>query len=104
MKALAVLIATLLLTACTSKDVRKAEHVLELFQCTNIESSQVAHTGISQYYEQSLYSSKNKATSYIEQYKNGQTTFDIPLTDMVEQQYELYKSACQNLGGIPLKK
>jgi len=26
--------------------------------------------------------------------------FDLPLHEVVEQQYDMYKDACQNLGGI----
>ncbi|ATO18280.1 hypothetical protein BS636_00600 [Acinetobacter sp. LoGeW2-3] len=104
MKALAALSLTLLLTACMSNDVQKAENTLKLFHCTGIESSQMQHNSVTQYYEHSLYSSKSKAESYIEQYKNGEESFEIPLSEVVTQQYELYKSACQNLGGIPAKE
>lgn len=104
MKALAALSLTLLLTACMSSDAQKAEHILKLFHCTGIQSSQMPHNSVTQYYEQSLYSSKSKAESYIEQYKNGEESFEISLSEIVNQQYELYKSACQNLGGIPAKQ
>jgi len=95
MKALAVLSLTLLLTACMSHDAQKAEHILKLFHCKGIEPSQMQHNSVTQYYEHSL---------YIEQYKNGEESFEISLSEIVNQQYELYKSACQNLGGIPAKE
>ncbi|MEB5929000.1 hypothetical protein [Acinetobacter schindleri] len=104
MKALAVLSLTLLLTACMSHDAQKAEHILKLFHCKGIEPSQMQHNSVTQYYEHSLYSSKSKAEAYIEQYKNGEESFEIPLSEIVNHQYELYKSACQNLGGIPAKE
>ena len=36
------------------------------FKCTNIESTQIPHSSLNSYYEQSLYSSKKKAGSYID--------------------------------------
>ena len=62
--------------------------------------SAMAHSPITSYHEQLLHSAKQKAENYIESYKNGETLFDIPLSAVVEQQYDIYKDACQNLGGI----
>ena len=42
--------------------------------------------------------------SYIEQYKNGEDLFDIPLDEVVQQKYQLYIQACQALGGISTTK
>jgi hypothetical protein len=44
--------------------------------------------------------SKEKATSYVESYKNGEELFDMPLDEVVKQQYQLYKAACDSLGGV----
>ncbi|HDV0752360.1 TPA: hypothetical protein RHI50_001889, partial [Acinetobacter baumannii] len=44
--------------------------------------------------------SKEKATSYVESYKNGEELFAMPLDEVVEQQYQLYKAACDSLGGV----
>ncbi len=84
----------------TSKDIKKAESLFIQFKCTNIESTQIPHSSLNSYYEQSLYSSKKKAGSYIESYKQGDKLFDISLHEVVEQQYVIYKEACQSLGGI----
>lgn len=83
-----------------SPEIKRAEHVLAQFKCHNIESRQISHSPIMVYHEQSLAGSKEKARHYIEQYKNGEKLFHIPLDDMVKEQYEMYKSACQALGGI----
>lgn len=103
MKSLAVFATAVVLAGCsisTSRDIKKAEKLLTHFQCGNIESTQMAHSPITSYHEQSLHSSKQKAAGYIESYKNGEKLFNIPLTAVIEQQYDIYKEACQNLGGI----
>ena len=102
MKLLTFVCISLILTGCigTSKEIKNAESLLIQFQCTNVESSQIPHSSITSYYEQSLYSSKQKASSYIESYKHGDKLFDISLYEVVEQQYQLYKQACQSLGGV----
>lgn len=102
MKILSLVVVTFILTGCmgTSKDIKKAESLFIQFKCTNIESTQIPHSSLNSYYEQSLYSSKKKAGSYIESYKEGDKLFDISLHEVVEQQYVIYKEACQSLGGI----
>lgn len=103
MKLLAIFALVTLLAGCStssSRDIKKAEKLLSNFQCSNIESSQMAHSPITSYYEQSLSSSRQKAESYVQSYKDGNKLFNIPLSSVVEQQYSLYKEACQNLGGI----
>ncbi|MEH1035452.1 hypothetical protein V7H47_17925, partial [Acinetobacter baumannii] len=57
-------------------------------------------SSINSYYQQSLAVSKEKATSYVESYKNGEELFAMPLDEVVEQQYQLYKAACDSLGGV----
>ena len=42
----------------------------------------------------------NFILEYIEQYKNGEDLFDIPLDEVVQQKYQLYLQACQALGGV----
>lgn len=84
----------------TSSEIKKAEKLLSQFQCNNIESAHMTHSSITSFHEQKLASSKQKVVSYIDQYKDGYKLFSIPLTDVVDQQYIIYKSACQNLGGI----
>lgn len=102
MKILSFLCLTFILTGCisTSKDIKKAETLLIQFQCINVESAQIPHSSITSYYEQSLYSSKQKASSYIDSYKHGEKLFEISLHEVVEQQYAIYKEACQSLGGV----
>ena len=107
MKLLYLLIVTVGLTGCLfgkSNEVKRAEKVLQSFQCNNIESSELANSSISNFYQQSLAVNKEKAASYIEQYKNGEDLFDIPLDEVVKQKYQLYKQACQALGGISTNK
>lgn len=104
MKAFVMLSLSLLITACSSNEAQKAKQMLKLFHCNGIESSQVQHTGISQYFEHALYSSKSKAESYLKQYENGAQPAEMPLYEAVAQQYDLYKAACQHLGGIPAKE
>lgn len=87
----------------TTKDIKKAEQMFIQFQCGNIESTQIPHSAITSHYEQTLYSSKQKANEYIKSYKDGNKIFDISLEEVVKQQYVLYKEACQNLGGIAKK-
>ena len=103
MKVITVFVGIFLLTGCvfgTSKDIKKAELLLNKFECNNVESSQIAHSSITAYHELTLYSSKQKASSYVQSYKDGEKLFDIPLNEVIEQQYSVYKSACEYLGGL----
>ena len=103
MKHSVLTLSLIILTGCslgTSREIKKAEVVLNQFQCKNIETSQLHHNAVTSFHERSLSVSKDKATSYIESYKNGEALFHIPLDQVVQQQYEIYKSACEALGGV----
>lgn len=91
------------LTGCIfgqSSEIKRAEKLLQNFQCNNIEASQLASSSIINFYQQTLAVNKEKVTQYIEQYKNGDNLFKIPLDQVVEQKYQLYQQACQALGGV----
>ncbi|CAB1214388.1 hypothetical protein [Acinetobacter bouvetii] len=103
MKNLILLAGIILLSGCsltTSRDIKHAEKVLSNFQCNKIETAQMAHSSITSYHEQALASSRQKAESYVQSYKDGEKLFDVPLTDIIEEQYVIYQEACQHLGGI----
>ncbi|ENW4436645.1 hypothetical protein ACI8BB_002916 [Acinetobacter baumannii] len=103
MKIFFVLVPFVFLTGCIfgqSSEVKRAEKLLNNFQCKNIETSKISTSSINSYYQQSLAVSKEKATSYVESYKNGEELFAMPLDEVVEQQYQLYKAACDSLGGV----
>lgn len=103
MKIWFVLFSPLLLSACifsSSSELKRAELRLAQFECHNVESGQVVHSPITVYHERTLANSKKNAQDYIEQYKNGEKTFHVPLDEMVGQQQLAYKAACQSLGGI----
>ncbi|EXC93125.1 hypothetical protein J484_3391 [Acinetobacter baumannii 1051830] len=98
-----MLVPFVFLTGCIfgqSSEVKRAEKLLNNFQCKNIETSEISTSSINSYYQQSLAVSKEKATSYVESYKNGEELFAMPLDEVVEQQYQLYKAACYSLGGV----
>jgi hypothetical protein len=103
MKSIIWLVSCILLTGCvfgTSKEIQRAEMLLTQFECNNVESTQIARSSITTFHEQALYGAKQKATSYIESYKDGETLFEIGLDEVIEQQYLIYKEACQSLGGV----
>ncbi|WP_407307695.1 hypothetical protein [Acinetobacter sp.] len=103
MKTLILLAGIMPLTGCslgTSGDVRHAEKMLSYFQCKKIEITQMAHTSITSYHQQSLASSRQKAESYVQSYKEGEELFDVPLSEVIKEQYGIYQEACQHLGGI----
>ena len=105
MKSVLVIACCTLLFGCAlgnSSEIKRAEKMLEYFQCKNIEVHDMPQSSINTFHQQSLAVSKQKASSYIEQYKEGDTLFDIPLDQVIEQQYQLYKSACQSLGGVSI--
>lgn len=107
MKLFFLFIAIVSLTGCLfgqSSEVKRAEKILQSFQCGNIESNQLATSSITNFYQQTLAANKEKASTYVEQYKNGEDLFDIPLDEVVQQKYQLYKQACQALGGISSTK
>ncbi len=97
----------LVLTGCafgTSSEVKRAEKMLTKFECNNIETSEMPHTSITSYHERTLVVSREKAQSYIESYKAGDVLFKIPLDQIVEQQYTIYKASCESLGGVGTQK
>ena len=100
--------ALVLFSGCSlgvSHEIKKAEKLLSQFECKNVDTNSVTHSAITSYHEKSLNSSKQKVTTYISDYKAGQVLFDMPLPDVVQQQYLIYRDACQSLGGIdPNKK
>lgn len=98
-----LIICSVILAGCTlgtSREIKKAEVILNQFECKNIEKSQLNHSAITSYHERSLSVSKEKASSYVQSYKEGEDIFLIPLDQIVQQQYDIYKSACEALGGI----
>lgn len=103
MKRFILLTIILNLTGCIfgqSNEVKRAEKVLQGFECNNIETNQIATSSITNFHQQTLAANKSKASTYVEQYKNGEDLFDIPLDEVVQQKYQLYKQACQALGGV----
>ena len=104
MKSLILLVAIILVTGCTlgtSRDIKRAEKILSQFQCNKIESTQMSHSPMISYHQRTLAISHQKALSYVKSYKEGEKLFDLPLSEVIEQQYSIYQAACQNLGGIP---
>ena len=98
-----LIICSVILAGCTlgtSREIKKAEVILNQFECKNIEKSQLNHSAITSYHERSLSVSKEKASSYVQSYKEGEDIFLIPLDQIVQQQYDISKSACEALGGI----
>lgn len=96
----------ILLCSCTlgnSSEIQQAETLLQQFQCKNVETTQMPHSSINSFYQQSLAASREKVSVYIESYKAGDVLFEIPLDEVVQQQFQLYKSACEALGGISPK-
>ncbi|TCB52544.1 hypothetical protein E0H80_01450 [Acinetobacter sp. ANC 4779] len=103
MKTLILLAGIIVFTGCslgTSREVKHAEKMLSDFQCNKIESAQMTHSSITSFHEQSLAASRQKAESYVQSYKEGEELFDVPLTDVIKEQYVRYQEACQHLGGI----
>lgn len=103
MKTLILLAGMILISGCslsTSREIKHAEKMLADFQCNKIESAQMAHSSITSYHEQALASSRQKAESYVQSYKDGDELFNLPLTEVIEEQYYIYQEACQHLGGI----
>ncbi|MBU3084241.1 hypothetical protein [Acinetobacter seifertii] len=106
MKIFFVLVPFVFLTGCIfgqSSELKRAEKLLNNFQCKNVETSEMPTSSINSYYQQTLAVSKDKANSYVESYKNGEELFDMPLDEVVKKQYELYKAACDSLGGVSMK-
>ena len=98
-----LIICSIILVGCslgTSREIKKAELILNQFECKNIETGQLNHSAITTYHERSLSVSKEKASAYVESYKEGKEIFLIPLDQVVQQQYDIYKAACESLGGI----
>lgn len=102
MKYLALLGCSFFLTGCllgASSEVKKSEQIFKQFHCDNIEQQGI-DSPINNYHQQTLNVTKQKAENYIQHYKDGDRLFKIPLNEVVDQQYQLYKNACQSLGGI----
>ncbi|MBR7697094.1 hypothetical protein KC100_05850 [Acinetobacter nosocomialis] len=103
MKIFFVLVPFVFLTGCIfgqSSELKRAEKLLNNFQCKNVETSEMPTSSINSYYQQTLAVSKDKATTYVESYKEGEELLAMPLDEVVKKQYELYKAACDSLGGV----
>lgn len=103
MKTPILLSSIIALTGCaigTSSEIKRAEELVQQFECKSIDTDQLAHNSITGFHERSLAVSKDKSLDYLERYKSGETLFDIPLYDVIEHQYMSYKAACEFLGGI----
>ncbi|EXH75064.1 hypothetical protein J633_2965 [Acinetobacter sp. 216872] len=98
-----MLVPFVFLTGCIfgqSSELKRAEKLLNNFQSKNVETSEMPTSSINSYYQQTLAVSKDKATTYVESYKEGEELFAMPLDEVVKKQYELYKAACDSLGGV----
>ena len=96
-----------MLTGCLfggSSEIKRAEEILTRFECHNVESQNMLNSPLNSYHQQLLGSSKHKAQDYVERYQQGEHLFELPLDEIIQQQYELYVTACENLGGLPLEK
>lgn len=97
------LISFIFLTGCafsTSSEIKVAEKLIHQFECNNIDNDQLGHNPITSFHQRSLAVSKDKALEYIASYKAGDTLFETPLDQVIQQQYVTYKSACYSLGGV----
>lgn len=98
------LLSTILcFSGCTlgsSAEVKRAEQLLQLFECHNIETDQIRYNPMTNFHERILATSKDKSLEYIAQYKSGDEIFDMPLYEIIQMQYINYKSACHSLGGL----
>ena len=100
MKLLLILVASCCLSAClftNSSEVKRSELLLSHFSCHNYEGS---ISPINSFHEQTLTTTKQKAVDYVQHYKDGDKLFSIPLDEVITQQYDLYKTACQSIGGV----
>lgn len=103
MKNPALLSIILFLTGCafgTSTEIKRAEKLIQQFQCNNIDTDQLRHNPITSFHERTLAISKYKSIEYLNQYKSGDAISDMPLYEIIQMQYVSYKSACQFLGGL----
>lgn len=103
MKPYLALFSFCFLSACSislSKEIKQAEKLLQYFDCQNIERDQADHSSMTNFHEQALASSKQKAQSYLESYQQGDKIFDLPLPEVIETQLQSYTAACQSLGGV----
>lgn len=97
------LICCLFLSGCafsTSSEIKVAEELIHQFECNNIDSDQLGHNPVTNFHQRSLAVSKDRALDYLASYKAGDTLFEIPLDQVIEQQYVTYQSACYYLGGV----
>lgn len=107
MKTPILLCMILFLTGCalgTSKEIKRAEELIQRFECNNIDSDQLSHNSITGFHERTLAVSKDKSIEYIDRYKSGEILFDLPLYDIIQMQYTSYKSACDFLGGVGISE
>ena len=92
----------LFLTGCTfgtSSEIKVAEELLNQFECSNIDYEQLGHNPIIDFHQRTLAVSKVKANTYIDDYKAGDTLFDVPLSQIIQNEYKVFRSACYYLGG-----
>lgn len=98
-----LLLSLIFLTGCafhTSNEIKVAEDMIHQFECNNIDRDQLGHNPVIGFHQRTLAVSKDKAVEYLASYKAGDTLFDMPLDQVIQQQYATYKSACYYLGGV----
>jgi hypothetical protein len=98
-----IFLLSLILSGCLfghSKEIKASETLLQAFDCKNIETQSIVSSPMNSYHHQILASTKQKVTEYIAHYKQGDILFELPLDQVIQQQYELYTAACENLGGL----
>lgn len=106
MKLILVFTLLSLLSGCVighSSEIKRAEKILHKFECLNIDTQQIQTSSINNYHFRSLSITRERAMNYMESYKNGHEIFAIPLDEVIAQQYFLFKTACQSLGGVSNK-
>ena len=100
-----IISSLLLFSGCmfgASQEIQRAEALLAQFQCLNVESHHIAHSAMTSYHQQSLATSRETAEAYLNSYKAGDYDLHLPLSEMIEEQYQKYHAACQSLGGLPI--
>lgn len=102
---LSFLFSFIFLTGCafnTSSEIQVAEELINQFECHNINNDQLGYSALTKFHQRSLNVSKDKAIEYLASYKDGDSLFEIPLEQVIHQQYISYKSACYYLGGLTI--
>lgn len=79
-------------------ETAKAEQLISKFNCSVTSIPEDADVTV-RYNFNAMQDDKDKANTWLDHYKNGQREFNVPISQTIQSQLDVYTSSCESLGG-----